>query len=329
MRRLERVKTGDTRTGNRGSDGGRSTVALGTIYDTDGSAADAPEDQFVDTNGVTLAFNTFGDPADPAILLVMGLGTQMIAWGDQMCRNLAEAGFFVIRYDNRDVGRSTHFDADPPPITDMVRRRGNPYTISDMARDGLGLLDELGIESAHVAGASMGGFIAQTMAVESPLRVKTLSLVMTSTGSRRVGRPTPRVALRMARRPVTTTREEAMNEAVASYEVIGSPGLVDLDKVAELAGRAFDRGHDPIGTRRQLAAIMAQPDRTPALRHLRIPTTVIHGLIDPLVQVSGGLALAKAIPGARFVGLHGMGHDLPRTAAGTIENEILTLATTD
>lgn len=309
--------------------GDSSTAVLNGTNDTNHTDRDLPPDQFVDANGVTLAFNTFGDPVDPAVLLVMGLGTQMIAWGDQMCRNLADAGFYVIRYDNRDVGRSTHFDAEPPAITDMMRRRGNPYTISDMARDGLGLLDELGIERAHVSGASMGGFIAQTMAVEAPLRVRTLSLVMTSTGSRRVGRPTPRVALRMARRPLTTTREEAMSEAVASYEVIGSPGVVDLDGVARLAGRAFDRGHDPVGTRRQLAAVMAQPDRTPALRHLRIPTTVIHGLIDPLVQPSGGLALAKAIPGARFVGLHGMGHDLPRTAAGTIQEEILSLATGD
>lgn len=310
--------------------GGSNDVAGRTDQVPDATSItmeELPQDQFVDTNGVTLAFNTFGDPTDPAILLVMGLGTQMIAWGDQMCSNLATAGFFVIRYDNRDVGRSTHFDAAPPPITDMVRRRGNPYTISDMARDGLGLLDELGIESAHVAGASMGGFIAQTMAVEAPKRVDTLSLIMTSTGSRKVGKPTPKVILRMARRPATTTREETMREAVASYEVIGSPGIVDLDEVAKLAGRGFDRGHDPAGTQRQLSAIMAQPDRTPALRHLRIPTTVIHGLVDPLVAPTGGLSLAKAIPGARFIGLHGMGHDLPRTAAVTIERELLALAT--
>lgn len=315
-----------------GSDGRRMDRGISVTSDGDQVTATSTEDdrqgdQFVDTNGLTLAFNTFGDPSDPAILLVMGLGTQMIAWGDEMCRNLAETGFFVIRYDNRDVGRSTHFDSEPPPITDMIRRRGNPYTISDMARDGLGLLDELGIEHAHVAGASMGGFIAQTMAVEAPRRVDTLTLIMTSTGSRRVGRPTPKVILRMARRPATTTREETMREAIASYEVIGSPGIVDLDEVARLAGRGFDRGHDPAGTQRQLSAVMAQPDRTPALRHLRIPTTIIHGLIDPLVAPSGGLSLARSIPGARFIGLHGMGHDLPRTAWPTIEREIVSLAT--
>lgn len=283
------------------------------------------EDQFADVNGITLAYNTFGDPTDPALLLVMGLGTQMIAWNDQMCRDLAAAGFFVVRYDNRDVGRSTHIAAPAPSVGDLARGRGNAYTIEDMADDGLALLSALDVEQAHVMGASMGGFIAQTMALKAPQRLRSLSLIMTSTGSRRVGRPTPRVMWRMARRPTTTTRDEAMREAVASYEIIGSRGVVDLDEVARLAGRAFDRAHDPAGTQRQLAAIMAQPNRTSALRHLRTPTLVVHGMADPLVAATGGLALTRAIPRSKFVGLHGMGHDLPRTAIRTIEEEFLTL----
>lgn len=297
-----------------------TTTATGT------ATADRIEDQFVDTNGLTIAFNTFGDPSDPALLLVMGLGGQMIAWEDKMCHDLAEAGFFVIRYDNRDVGLSTHFNTEPPSLLDMLRRRGNTYTISDMAGDGLGLLEELSIERAHVVGQSMGGFIAQTMAIEAPMRLDTLTLIMTSTGSRRVGKPTPKVVANFARRPSATTRDEVLRDAVIGSTLVGSPGLVDTEAVAELTGREFDRRYDPAGVQRQLAAIMAQPDRTPALRHLRMPTTVIHGLADPLVAPSGGLALARAIPGARFIGLHGLGHDLPHTAVPTIEREISLLA---
>lgn len=293
---------------------------------TSASTTDQIQDQFVDTKGLTIAFQTFGDPSDPPLLLVMGLGAQMIAWDDSLCHDLAEAGFFVIRYDNRDVGLSTHFDAEPPSLLDMFRRRGNVYTISDMAHDGLGLLGELGIERAHVVGQSMGGFIAQTMAVEAPKRLHTLTLIMTSTGSRKVGKPTPKVVANFARKPTSTTRDEVVRDAVIGSELVGSPGLLDTTAMAELAGREFDRCYDPAGVQRQLAAIMAQPDRTPALRHLRMPTSVIHGFADPLVASSGGLALAKAIPGARFIGLHGLGHDLPHTAAPTIEREIDLLA---
>lgn len=284
------------------------------------------EDHLAEANGVRLAYNSFGDSTDPALLLVMGLGTQMIAWSDEMCERLTQIGFFVVRYDNRDVGLSTHFNSPAPTLARMVSGRGNIYTVADMARDGLGLLDSLGIGQAHVMGASMGGFIAQTMALIAPTRVSTLSLIMTSTGSRRVGRPTPRVVARMARRPAASSREEAMREAVASYRVIGSPGITDLDQVAELAGRAFDRSHDPAGTQRQLAAIMAQPNRTSDLREITVPTLVMHGLRDPLVSATGGIALARAIKGSRFVGLQGYGHDLPRTAVREIEEEFVALA---
>jgi pimeloyl-ACP methyl ester carboxylesterase len=276
-------------------------------------------------NGIEIAYETFGDPADPAILLVMGLGTQMIAWPDEMCTTLAAAGHHVIRYDNRDVGLSTHLRTPPPSRKDMLLRRNAPYTIDDMANDGLGLLDHLGIERFHLVGASMGGFISQSIASRASQRVRSLTLLMTSTGSRRVGRPTPTVIRRMAAQVAPRSREQAMEEAVATYRIIGSPDHLDENLVRELAGIAYDRSHDPDGRMRQLAAILAQPDRTAELARLRMPTLIIHGLADPLVSASGGLALAKAIPGATFIGHSGMGHDLPRTRWPELTDEILRL----
>ena len=278
-------------------------------------------------NGIEIAYETFGNSEDPAILLVMGLGTQMLAWPDQMCELLAGAGNYVIRFDNRDVGLSTHFHDAPSPAPHEVvlKRRSAPYTVSDMADDAVGLLDVLGVERAHVVGASMGGFISQTIALEHPQRVLSLTLIMTSTGSRRVGRPTPKLVARMARRTEATTKEAAIEESVATYRLIGSPDHLDEELVRELAGRAYDRGYDPKGTQRQLAAILSQPDRTRRLANIAVPTLVVHGLDDPLVAASGGLAIAKAIPGATFIGHAGMGHDLPRTLWRTLADDILRL----
>ena len=292
-------------------------------------ATEAPDDGVprAKVNGIEIAYETFGRPEDPAILLVMGLGTQMLAWPDQMCELLAEAGHHVIRFDNRDVGLSTHFHDAPSPAPHEVvlKRRSAPYTVSDMANDAVGLLDVLGVERAHVVGASMGGFISQTIALEHPDRVLSLTLIMTSTGSRRVGRPTPKLVARMARRPVATNRDQAIEESVATYRLIGSPDHLDEQLVRELAGRAYDRGYDPMGTQRQLAAILSQPDRTRRLANISVPTLVVHGLEDPLVAASGGLAIAKAIPGATFIGHAGMGHDLPRTLWRTLADDILRL----
>jgi pimeloyl-ACP methyl ester carboxylesterase len=278
-------------------------------------------------NGIEIAYETFGDPGDPAILLVMGLGTQMLAWPDQMCEALAAAGHHVIRFDNRDVGLSTHFHDAPAPAPHevLLKRRAAPYSVSDMSDDAVGLLDHLGVEKAHVVGASMGGFISQTIALEHPHRVLSLTLIMTSTGSRRVGRPTPQLIARMARRPIADSREAAMEESVATYRLTGSPDHLDEELVRELAGRAYDRAYDPMGTQRQLAAILSQPDRTRRLASLSVPTLVVHGLDDPLVAASGGLAIAKAIPGATFIGHSGMGHDLPRTLWRTLTDDILGL----
>jgi pimeloyl-ACP methyl ester carboxylesterase len=195
-----------------------------------------------------------------------------------------------------------------------------------MANDALGLLDALGIPSAHVVGASMGGFIAQTLAVLHPTSVRSLTLIMTSTGSRRVGRPRVRLVAGLARRRKVLDRAGAITAVVEVFHAIGSPGFpVDEARMADLAGRAYDRSYDPGGYLRQLAAILAQPDRTHRLGSVKVPTVVIHGLADPLVGVTGGRAIAKAIPGARFVGLEGMGHDLPAPLLGRMADEISTV----
>jgi pimeloyl-ACP methyl ester carboxylesterase len=282
----------------------------------------------VAANGIELAYETFGDAGAPPAVLIMGLATQMIAWPDEMCESLARCGLFVVRFDNRDVGQSTHLRNLPPPrIADvLVRRRPPPYSIDDMAADVAGLLDSLGLDQVHLVGASMGGFIAQTVALKYPARVRTLTLMMTSTGSRRVGQPKPRVYARLLRPPVAGDRPAAIAATVETFRLIGSPGFAfDEEHVRDLAGRAWDRGYDPGGARRQLAASVGQPNRTAALRRIAVPALVIHGLHDPLVAPSGGLAIARAIPDSRFVGFSGMGHDLPRTLWPEFVREIAAL----
>jgi len=266
---------------------------------------------------IDLAYETFGDPSDPALLLVMGLATQMIAWHDDFCAQLAARGFHVIRFDNRDVGRSTAMrDMPVPTMRQLVLRdrKAAGYDLSDMAADAVGLLDELGIEQAHVVGASMGGMIAQTIAIEHPERVLSLCSLMSNTGSRWSGQPrlaTYRVLLGVPPKE----REAYVEHVVAMYRIIGSKGFDrDEDDLRGMAGRSFDRGRNPAGSGRQLAAIIASGERTEALKRLDVPTVVIHGTVDRLVSPSGGRATAKAIPGARFVPIAGMGHDLPRGA---------------
>jgi pimeloyl-ACP methyl ester carboxylesterase len=285
--------------------------------------------QTVSANGIEIAYETFGDPTNPPVLLVMGLGTQMIAWPDQMCQDIADRCYYVIRFDNRDCGLSTHFqDLRAPSFIDVtVRRKRPPYTIDDMARDTIGLLDALGLDSVHLVGASMGGFIAQTVAIGFPRRVRSLTLIMTSTGSRRVGNPKPAVFTALTRRRVRHDRHTAQEAAVETFRIIGSKGYAfDEEYLMDLGGRSYDRGHDPGGYLRQLAAIAAQPDRTEQLRRIRIPSLVIHGLHDPLVNASGGLAAARLLRNAKFVGYAGMGHDLPRDLWPDFAMEIAGLA---
>jgi pimeloyl-ACP methyl ester carboxylesterase len=262
-----------------------------------------------------LCYETFGASDAPPLLLVMGLGSQMILWDDEFCELLAAQGFWVIRFDNRDVGRSTIMrEAPVPKRWQLLTRdaRGAAYSLDDMARDAVGLLDQLGIDAAHVVGASMGGMIAQLIAIGHPDRVLSLVSIMSSTGNRRVGRPHPRLALRLLR-PAQREREGYIRDHIETYRMIGSAGFeFEEEHKRERAGRCFDRGIHPAGSARQMAAIVTAPDRTKSLGQVRVPTTVIHGNADPLVNVSGGRATAKAIPGAKLVILPGMGHDLPR-----------------
>ena len=264
---------------------------------------------------VELAYETFGDPADPPVLLVMGLATQMLGWPDEFCEMLAGRGLFVVRYDNRDIGLSTHLHDAPAPDV-MAALTGDTssasYTLTDMAADAVGLLDSLGLTSAHLVGISMGGMIAQIVAIEHPERVRTLTSIMSTTGDPSVGGATQE-ALGALLAPPATSREEAQERAVAAYSVIGSPGYpLDEEALRERAGLSYDRAHDPAGVGRQLLAILASPDRTPRLGEVRVPTLVIHGAQDTLVDVSGGRATAAAIPDAELAVLEGMGHDLPR-----------------
>ena len=265
-------------------------------------------------NGVEIAYETFGDPTDETMLLIMGLGVQMLGWDEQLCRTLAGRGYHVVRFDNRDVGRSTKLEGGPRPDL-MAAVAGDPstasYMLEDMADDCVGLLDALGVRAAHLVGASQGGMIAQTVAIRHPERVLSLVSIMSTTGDREVGQPHPEALPALLTRP-PADKEGFVDFVVAAWKVIGSPGFeADEDALRARAAASYDRGIFPDGTARQLLAILASGDRTEALRALEVPTTVIHGTDDILVDVSGGKATADAIPGARLELIGGMGHDMP------------------
>src|SRR3954454_2077654 len=275
-----------------------------------------------------LAYETFGDRDDPPLLLVMGLATQMIGWPDEFCAGLAERGLFVIRFDNRDIGLSTHLDdRGAPDILAIIGgdRSNVPYPLADLADDAVGLLDALSLDSAHVVGASMGGMVAQLVAIRHPDRVRSLTSIMSTTGDPSVGMPSE-AAMGVLLAPPAPDREAAIQRAVDTYRVIGSPGFeFDERALRERAALSYDRRYNPAGVARQLAAILTAPDRTADLGALDVPTLVVHGQADALVNVSGGRATAAAVPGAELLVLEGMGHDLPRALWPEITDRITAL----
>ena len=287
------------------------------------------EERLAPANGIEIAYQEIGDPDGEPLLLVMGLATQMLAWDEGFCAMLAERGFRVVRFDNRDVGRSTKIEAAGlPKRTDMLlgRRRTAPYLLRDMGADTTGLMDHLGIESAHLVGASMGGMIAQTVAIRRPERVRSLVSIMSTTGNRWLGVPTWKAFGTLFARP-GAGREAAIEHTIGVFRTIGSPGYpMDEARMRELAAASYDRSHSRAGIARQLHAIAASGDRTPALRKLRLSATVIHGASDPLIRPAAGRATARAIPGAHLRLIEGMGHDLPSELWPTFADEITATA---
>ena len=274
-----------------------------------------PMEQFCTVGGVELCYETFGDPRDPAMLLVMGMAMQMVAWHDDLCEELAGRGFHVIRFDNRDAGRSQQMHGSPPNLLQIARRdrRAAVYTLEDMADDGVGLLDHLGVDGAHVVGASMGGMIGQVMAVRHPRRVLSLVSMLSNTGARWSGQPSWRLYHVLLARP-PRDRERYLRFAEWVFERIGSRTLDrGVDDIRRIAARSYDRGLNPAGSGRQLAAILASGDRTAQLRSITAPTLVVHGAEDRFVAPSGARATTRAIPGARLLMIERMGHDLPRS----------------
>ena len=276
------------------------------------------------STGITLEYEVHGE-GDP-LLLVMGLGGQLVAWPSSFIAGLVDRGFKVIAFDNRDIGLSTKVDAAPPTKLQSamfsVSRRfaKSAYLLSDMAKDAVGLLDALNIERAHVVGMSMGGMIAQTMAIEHPSRVRSLTSIMSTTGNPRVGRPKTSVVVRALK--LTGGSKETFADRQAALFKLFSGSLYDELEIREVAKLSLERNFTPDGTARQMAAIMASPDRTPQLKKLNVPTLVVHGLEDGLVQPSGGYATTKAIPGARLLAFPDMGHNLPQARIPEILDEI-------
>lgn len=251
-------------------------------------------------SGITLWFETFGDPTDPALLLVCGLGAQALNFDVELCESFVDRGLHVIRFDNRDAGLSTHLDDDPG------------YTLSDMAADAIGLLDHLAIERAHVWGSSMGGMIVQTMAIEHPGRLVTMTSVQSSTGEAEVGQHSPdAVAGLLSALEPAPDRASAIDNAVSMTRVLtNNADIFDPDRIRRRHEAFYDRAHDPAGLGRQAMAVMASGDRAAGLAAIDLPTLVMHGDLDPLVDISGGRRTAELIAGARFVEVEGMGHDL-------------------
>jgi pimeloyl-ACP methyl ester carboxylesterase len=283
----------------------------------------------IHVNGIEIEFVTEGDPADPALLLVMGLGGQLTAWPQGFVDGLRDHGFFVIRFDNRDCGLSTKFDV-VPDLTAAVTAwfsgesaPAPPYRVEDMADDAAALLTALGIQRAHVVGVSMGGMITQALVINHPELLLSACSIMSTTGDWSTGVPTAE-ALTALLRPVAEDRGEAIEASLAGSLAIGSPRYPTDEAVLRArAAAAYDRSYCPEGTARQIVAILASPDRTVELQGVRVPFLVVHGEDDPLLPVGGGQATAAAVPGSKLLTIPGMGHDLPEALWGTITDAIV------
>ena len=276
----------------------------------------------VTANGIQIEYETFGNPSGRPLLLIIGFSGQMIEWDEDLCKDLAKRGHYAIRFDNRDTGLSTKFDgAGVPNIVDTIGKimQGQeikpPYTLEDMADDGVGLLDALGIRKAHICGMSMGGMIAQTIAIRHPSRVLSLISIYSTTGNPGLPQPKPEI-LGLLISPPPDKRQVYIEHTLKLLKTIAGPGFgVDEAWTRKIMGESFDRGFYPQGAARQFVAILAQKDRRPALASLKVPALVIHGTDDPLMPVEAGKDTAKAIPGAQLMLIEGMGHDLPHGGA--------------
>jgi pimeloyl-ACP methyl ester carboxylesterase len=270
-------------------------------------------------NGLRIEVETLGDPGDPAVLLIMGLGMQLVAWPEEFCRALVDAGYFVIRFDNRDTGLSEKLDGAPPGSIPLAALRyflrlpvRAPYTLEDMAADAVAVLDALGVEAAHVVGVSLGGMIAQTLASEHPHRCLSLTSIMSTSGDRRLPTSSLKVTRMLLFRPAADAGlDELLDHYVEFFRTVGSPGFPTPERIVrERLNIGLRRSYHPAGVARQLLAIAAAEDRSAALRRISRPTLVVHGDADPFVRVAHGIDCARKIPGASLKIIPGMGHDL-------------------
>jgi pimeloyl-ACP methyl ester carboxylesterase len=265
---------------------------------------------------VEIYYETFGDPADPALLLINGLGSQCLSYRPEWCQHFVDRGFFTIRFDNRDVGLSTKFKEVTPELGAVVQalRDGTEpvvaYRLAEMATDAVAVLDDLGIDRAHVMGVSMGGMIVQQLAIDHPDRLASMTSVMSTTGDPDVGQATPE-AFAILTGPPATSRDAAIARQLEAGRTIGSPDHYDPDRLTQQAAEAYDRCFYPAGVARQITAVVASGSRSEGLRSVQLPALVIHGDKDTLIDISGGRRTAECIPGARFEVLEGMGHDSP------------------
>jgi pimeloyl-ACP methyl ester carboxylesterase len=275
-------------------------------------------------NGIQIEYETLGDPRDAPMLLIMGLGAQLITWDEAFCHALADRGFYVIRYDNRDAGLSDKMEAAgrADVIAAYAGEAKPAYTLDDLADDAVGVLDALEIPAAHVVGASMGGFIAQLVAINHPERTLSLTSIMSGPGGEDAVAPTPEAAAVLVRVP-KPSREDVVASGIESRRLLaGVNNPFDPEAETLKIGRAFDRSYYPEGLARQFVAILAAKSRIPALRNVRVPTLVVHGVDDPLIPLENGRRVAAAVPGCRLIELEGMGHNIPPQYWGPVADAI-------